>query len=637
MKKDVYSLQELSEVLSISEATAWNWLKTGKIRPDRKLSGKHGFSAKAVEKIQESLQDEKNTRLRSRRNKSHIQGSDTYQNYLPETSANLLPVRQIQEEFREGNVTEDDMTALLADCALQLLRQAKGTDDIGDCLELVEDLRNGQAGDNTKLPKVQYVLEPGMDVLGFLYLSLRHAGEMKLTGAYYTPTFVVKKAVKSLEESGKLESGKRVLDPCCGSGNFLIQFPKNVNPQDIYGSDIDGISVKLTRINLAIRYPKVPAAVWKEHITRKDFLMEETEEAYDCILGNPPWGYRFSVAEQEKLEERYLTARRRKTESYDVFLEQALRSVRKAGTVSFVLPEAMLYVNSHEKIRELLLQKTDIEELNYLGDVFHKVQCPSVILRLKKTEEAMQTKGMKVEYKEEAFSVNEERRVEKEGFYFHVKDEEYRILQKLEQNPDMEYLKNHADFALGIVTGDNRKYVTDRRRAGAEVVLKGADIGRYRITKPKRYLVFQPERFQQTASEEYYRSPNKLLYRFVSRELIFARDTEGTLSLNSCNIVIPHLEGYSTEYILAVLNSSMAKFVFQKKFHSVKVLRSHIEQLPIPPATKEQQREIAEMVKKIENSISEEQWNSLYEEINKTIAKLAGLTKNEYEMITQKP
>lgn len=636
MKENIYSVQKLSELLSVSETTVRNWIKTGKLQAEWK-KGTPCFSQKSVNKIQASLQNEKNTRLKSRRNKSRIQGSETYRNYLSADSENLLPVCHIQEEFKEKEMTAADMMTLLADCALQLLRQARGTEDIGEYRQLAEDLLAGETESLSTVPKVQYVLEQGEDVLGFLYLSLRQAREMKETGAYYTPGFVVKKAVKNLEAAGQLGAGKTLLDPCCGSGNFLIQFPPQVKPQDIYGSDIDEISVKLTRINLAIRYPKVPVSMWKEHITSRDFLKEETTEKYDCILGNPPWGYRFSKEEQAGLRLRYRAAQGRKIESYDVFLEQAIKSVKKQGTVSFVLPEALLYVNSHEEIRRILLQKTDIEELNYLGEVFHRVQCPSVILRLKKTEEPLQTTGMKVEVQGETFVIGQKRSVETERFCFHVKDEEYHILQRLEQNPNMKYLKDHADFALGIVTGDNRRYVTDWRRAGAEIVLKGADIDRYRITEPKSYLVFEPERFQQTAPESYYRCSDKLLYRFVSRELIFARDTKGMLSLNSCNMVIPHLEGFSTGYILAVLNSAMAQFVFRKKFRSVKVLRSHIEQIPIPPATKEQQDRIEELVKKIENSTAEEQWNSLYEEINQAIAKLAGLTEAECEIIARKP
>lgn len=633
MKKNYYSLQELCDLLSISCETGRNWIKTGRVQAERNEKGKPVFSQKTVKEIQRNLQNGKDTRLKSRRNKLCMQGREMYRNYLPKTSANRAAAEQILEYFRGRNITGEDMAVILADGALQLLYQAKKTQDIGDSRELVEDLWSGMPLEAYSFPRVEYVLEPGTDILGFLYLSLRSSGDKKGKGAYYTPASVVQKAVRSLEQSGSLVAGKKILDPCCGSGNFLIQFSKEVDPQDIYGRDIDEISVKLTRINLAVHYPQVSAKIWKDHIRQQNFLLEEQGEKYDCILGNPPWGYSFSPIEQESLRRRCQTAEGKRAESYDVFLEQALNRVKTDGTVAFVLPEALLYVKSHEKIREILLQQTNIDKLVYLGDVFYKVQCPSVILQLKNTGKLLETKGMQVEQEEKSFVIKKNRRVTEEGFYFHIEDKEYEILQKLQENSGMLYLKGQADFALGIVTGDNRRCIRIQPEEQAECVLRGADITKYRIQKPEQYLVFQPEKFQQTAPEKYYRSPDKLLYRFIGRDLVFARDREGLLSLNSCNIVIPKLQGVSADYILAVLNSRLARFVFQKKFRSVKVLRSHIEQLPIPPASTEQQQEVERLVKKIENA-DEEQWHSLYEQIDKKVASLAELTEEEYRIIS---
>lgn len=630
MEKKWYSLQELCEVLSISKETGRNWIRTEKIKADKEVEGKQWFSPQTVRQIQKNLQTEKGTRLKSRRNKLYIQGKETYRDYLPGTSENLVPILEMLKEFQEKKLEREDITALLAECALQLLYQSRGK-DLGDCQDLIEDLYPSSEK-ATALHKVQYILEPEVDVLGFLYLSLRHAGEKKVTGAYYTPTVIVQKTIQSLAAAGKLEEGKTILDPCCGSGNFLIQFPESVNPRDIYGTDIDELSVKLTRINLAIKYPKIPAAVWKDHIKKQDFLLEEQQE-YDCILGNPPWGYEFSKQYYERLKEGYKTASQKKAESYDIFLEQAVRRVKKGGTVVFVLPEAILYVKFHQKIREILMECTDVKELDYLGEVFHGVQCPSVILNIQKTGDPLNTKGMKVSCGEDMFWIQQERKIEKECFSFHIKDKEYEILQKLEKNPHMHFLKGYADFALGIVTGNNGKYISNEKTIGAEIVLKGTDITKYRINPSEQYLIFQPDKFHQTAHEQYYRNPEKLLYRFIGKELVFARDTQKYLSLNSCNILIPHLEGVRTSYVLAVLNSKTAQFVFQKKFRSVKVLRSHIEQIPIPPASQEQQEELEYLVKELEHSLDENQRKALYEQIDKKIAILSGLTEEEYKII----
>lgn len=127
------------------------------------------------------------------------------------------------------------------------------------------------------------------------------------------------------------------------------------------------------------------------------------------------------------------------------------------------------------------------------------------------------------------------------------------------------------------------------------MVLKGTDICKYHINPAKQYLRFEPEQFQQVAPLEIYRAPEKLLYRFISNQLVVAYDDRQMLSLNSCNIVIPKIEGMQIKYILAILNSSVSQFVYQKEFHSIKVLRAHMEHIPIPRVGKAIQNEIIAM------------------------------------------
>ena len=68
-----------------------------------------------------------------------------------------------------------------------------------------------------------------------------------------------------------------------------------------------------------------------------------------------------------------------------------------------------------------------------------------------------------------------------------------------------------------------------------------------------------------------------------------------TLSLNSCNVLIPRIPGLDMKYVLAILNSSVAQFFYTKQFDSVKVLRSHLERIPIPAVCVEKQKEVASM------------------------------------------
>lgn len=138
---------------------------------------------------------------------------------------------------------------------------------------------------------------------------------------------------------------------------FLLQLPESVDLADIYGTDTDAVSICIARLNMALKYPDADVEEICEHITEKNFLTEYDRTGFDTIIGNPPWGYAFSNEDKAVLKTRYATASGRNTESYDVFIERALEILVPDGTLAFVLPEAVLNVKAHMRIRTILLQE----------------------------------------------------------------------------------------------------------------------------------------------------------------------------------------------------------------------------------------------------------------------------------------
>jgi putative adenine specific DNA methyltransferase len=197
------------------------------------------------------------------------------------------------------------------------------------------------------------------------------------------------------------------------------------------------------------------------------------------------------------------------------------------------------------------------------------------------------------------------------------------------------YLKDNADFALGIVTGNNKDYISDIKTSENEMILKGADISKYHINPTTNYITFKPESFQQIAPTEMYRAPEKLLYRFISNQLVFAYDDKQTLSLNSCNIVIPKLDGIKLKYILAILNSRVAQFIYKREFNSVKVLRSHIECIPIPAVDEQTQDKIISLTNQLIDGLDGELLFTKYDELDTIICELYKLTNEEQKIIKQ--
>ena len=127
------------------------------------------------------------------------------------------------------------------------------------------------------------------------------------SGEFYTPPFIVKKMV---EESYIF--GERVIDPCCGSGNFIIEIIKTIlsvsKPKrerlealgNLHGYDINPISIYLTKLNLLYLLEENFLYLNSNFITT-DFLFQDKAEIkgkFDLVIGNPPW---FTLRDIESL------------------------------------------------------------------------------------------------------------------------------------------------------------------------------------------------------------------------------------------------------------------------------------------------------------------------------------------------
>ncbi len=641
------SLEDLCSKLSISIATGRNWIKLGKIIPTSVVKKKPLFSPEYISTLLEEIKNDGN-RLKSRRNKKHVSGNMLYRSYVSESCSNLDKVSSLIEQLSGHNsITEEDLKIILTVSAIQLASSRFGIDcknpvedflrskiSFGDVDELILDITNKSKSEilnkylaNNLLAVQPLDYEEGEDVLGLIYISLSNIGKRKSQGSYYTPNHVVEKLVGGLT----LSKDSSVLDPCCGTGNFLLHVPKQVEMTNINAVDIDPIAVSLARINMSLRYTDIGSDIIKNNIRVSDYLLDFPKKEYDCILGNPPWGFDFDKDTNNALCKIYKSAGRR-TESYAVFVEKAIADLSAGGILSFVLPESILNVKAHSGIRNIIIDSTELKTIEYMGNVFDGVQCPSIILRLKRSDKRMTAMGANIIFDDtgKSFIIGKERVIDSGDFSFNASDEEYTLIEKIfSVNHDL--LRGKADFALGIVTGDNKKYVFDDRRVGSEPVLRGLDICKFRIKEASKYIDFKPESFQQVAPVDRYRAEEKLIYRFICNQLVFAYDNKQTLTLNSCNIVVPHIDEMETKYILGILNSDIAQFIFAKKYNSIKVLREHIESIPLPKVNSDVQQKIIGIVNELMDADSG--IDDKYVELNNEVGKIFCLNDQEIETI----
>lgn len=639
------TVDDVCKTLSISKATAKNWIRLGKIVHD---IGDQLFSTEYVEKFVAELKSGKNTKLKSRRNKKSATGKVLYKDYVHTASNQKLVADLLELGIIEN---ERDLLIVLANFAVQLYYQSRNI-PFGNSNVLLDFLSQEQTsefhilikdliGKDTVAPALINKLLPvlskeilfvkGEDSLGFVYISLQDIGQRKSSGAYYTPEKVVGELIDRLYENDPDLGSKTICDPCCGTGNFLLSLgTKGIDYANLYGQDIDSISVFLSRINIALMAPEMSAVDIQSRIIVGNTYFETFTQKFDVIVGNPPWGSDFSEEDALRCRKLFKTAVGKSIESYNLFVEKALSMLNHKGVLAFVLPEAILSVAAHDTVRRMMIAACSFKFISYLGNVFSGVQCPSIILGIAPDDEKTVI-GCRVSTENDIFVISKPRTFSDGTLSFNVSDEENECLNAISNIKNVVYLKGNAKFALGIVTGNNKKYISTEKRDDNEVVLKGSDIQRYGMTSSGNYIRFAPESFQQVAPVEMYRAKEKLLYRFICEVPVFTYDDQQTLSLNSCNIVIPDVAGLEMKYILAILNSSVTVYFISKKFNSVKLLRSHIEQMPIPVVPVDIQTSIIKKVDRIMNS--SENISGLYEDLDSDIMQLFGLSGAHRDII----
>lgn len=640
--KNLLTFNSVCKALSISDATLNNWIRLNKISYIYQ-DGKYFFEKSNIENIAENSDF-----LKSRRNKTFKKGNIVCKGYIENSETNISSVKTMIETFSDFNETE--IRLILSTISVKLLAKAKKINIKIDenlfenCLSskielgIYQDFINDIAGETQEIfseEKVKFCLALPVefnkfeDFLGFLYMSLKNVAKRKSNGMYYTPSKMTEKSIENFK--GELSS-KTILDPCCGSGNFLLEVLKNnCKTENIYGCDNDFLSVAIARFNIALNCDETLKNIYDltcKNIVFCDFLSRKFDFSPDIIVGNPPWGYNFSKEEKKKLSKNFVCAKNKSFDSFDIFTEKSLSLLNENGVFSFILPQSVTNVKMHEPLRQIITQNFSFLYVGFFKKAFDGVICPSVILTLKKQRQKQLNCVFENDFEKCTLSKNR-----KAGFEFliNISDEEYALIEKICCSNNVFYLKDKCKFALGIVTGNNKKFISNEEKDGFEPILKGSDIERFSYKTPTNFIEFKKDSFQQVAGEDLYRANEKIIYSFIGNEPKFAYDNGQILTLNSCNIIVSDCDKVNIKYILAVLNSKLAKFYFKKRFNSLKLLRSHIESLPILNADENEQNEIANIVDNILNNGSNKE--NLIKKLNEKIFKIYGLSNEEINLI----
>jgi tRNA1(Val) A37 N6-methylase TrmN6 len=590
------NIENTATFLGISTATVRNWVKCGYLQTFDE-NAKYFFHKRDIENVKFKILNGDLEKLNKRANKVKADRTFAPEEYIQD-KIGFNELNSIVDFIKDNDI---DLFSALLLVSLNLLKKEKillevNIQDVIQKKDLsfvnkqikeeikswLSEIEKGKIKENFSF-LLNCDIPEQRDILGFLYQSLLFEGQKSQSGSYYTPSNIVDEIIIEY-----VKKDSKVLDPCCGTGQFLLAFSDTIeNPSNIYGIDFDKIAVRIARLNILIKFKNkdfAPNIVCKNtlfDIGNYDLfsLNDEYIRDFDVIATNPPWGVHFSKGDIEKLKKNYPTIT--SLESFSYFLKKSIDLLRNDGVISFILPESILNVKTHKDIREIILKNSHIKKVAYLNRVFKNVFTPVIRLDLKKSNK--KNGKIKICKEDKKYNIEQMRWLNNQDFIFDIHANEFdaEIINKI-YKANHTTLENKANWALGIVTGNNKKFIINEQKTGFEPIYKGKNVEKFVLSNPSNFIQFTPEKFQQVAPTEKYRVKEKLIYRFISKNLVFAYDDEQKLTLNSANIVIPKISNYPIKIIAAILNSSLYQFIFQKKFSSIKVLRNHIEQMPLP-------------------------------------------------------
>lgn len=421
------------------------------------------------------------------------------------------------------------------------------------------------------------------DILGTIYQSMSVEGGKNQRGSYYTP----EKIVRNMTSWLSFENNEQFLDPCCGSGSFLIEL--NARPSQLFGIDNDKIAVFICKVNLLLKYK---SDVFTPQIYCADFLDEDSlyclpirNIQFDYIITNPPWGANCKAITQEIVS----------NESFSLFFVKSFSLLNKHGRIRFLFPEAVLNVKVHKDIRLFMLTHGNIESISLYDDMFTGVTTHYVDIKMsKKNDNSL----INVYTSKKLFTVDKKSFYTTENLVFNFQNNFDIEIIRLVKRIGVYNLKNSI-WALGIVTGDNKQKLLSTQTGGAEPIYTGKEIQPYCLKRCKNYIVYNRSDFQQVAKDEYYRATEKLVYKFISNKLVFAYDDSRSLFLNSANILIPNIPNMSIKTVMGFLNSELYQYLYSTLFSEIKILKGNLIELPFPEINNAQNDIITDYVQHI--------------------------------------
>lgn len=155
------------------------------------------------------------------------------------------------------------------------------------------------------------------------------------TDAHYTPQIVIDAMYKAVQNMG-IPRDSRVLEPACGTGNFITRMPHSIGNAGVVGVELDPITAQIAaRLNMDNPNVEIMHSAFEQS--------GQTDNSFDLVIGNVPFGD-YKMNDPDYTQDWLI---------HDAFFRKALDKAAPGGVVAFVTSTGTLD-KKNPKVREHL-------------------------------------------------------------------------------------------------------------------------------------------------------------------------------------------------------------------------------------------------------------------------------------------
>ena len=295
---------------------------------------------------------------------------------------------------------------------------------------------------------------------------IKNATKQKLRGGFYSP-----KTISDFILRWAFNGNKHcdILEPSAGDGVFIESL---VDGKYQYNS-VTAIEIETEEAN---KIKKIPAK--KLNVLEQDFhkYCNNTKDAYDIIVGNPPYiRYQYFDKDQQKEAEKIFDKNKIKysklMNSWCAFVVGCTNLLKENGKLGFVLPAEILQVSHAKLIREFLIENFEkISIVSFKKLVFDTIQQDVVLLLCQKGNgtphiEYIETEDDKTLQDLDLYKLkNPIKNIHNSSKWtnYFLDQKELDFLEEIKNRKDLYRVKDLADVEVGITTGANDFFTVNK-------------------------------------------------------------------------------------------------------------------------------------------------------------------------------